>query len=161
MLAGQPNVLVVESQLLDVAYLEERFGRWKCHCKLATSIQQATRLLAGQTFDLIRTSIRFTDGSAYGLIPQVLGKSTTMFAFQAVEDGCWWLPVVEQGHQCLIAALHPVEFVRYLESFLGPLMPEPIQPPSAIGSFWELPSDTRFVLQGIYGAQNCGGARNI
>ena len=91
MSVGPVSVLLVGGQLRESVYLEEQLHGWNCDCHLASSIQQATRLIRGQGFQLVLSKIRLIDGSVYDLIPHLLGRSTTMFVSFANDDMPWFL----------------------------------------------------------------------
>ncbi len=100
--------------LADVSrYLEES----GCECKFVSSYADGLELLAETTFDLVLCT---GQPGIRALVSSLVGSPASVFCAHAVEDGCWWLPVVRQGEECLGAsALRPNEFRMLLEETLG------------------------------------------
>lgn len=93
-------------------YLEES----GCECKFASSYTDGLMLLADTPFDLVLCS---GQPGIRTLVSSVVGSPASVFCAHAVEDGCWWLPVVRHGKECLGAsALGPSEFRILLEETL-------------------------------------------
>lgn len=100
--------------MADVSrYLEES----GCECKFVSSYADGLKLLADTAFDLVLCT---GQPGIRTLLSSVVGSSASVFCAHAVEDSCWWLPVVRQGEECLGAsALRPNEFRTLLEETLG------------------------------------------
>ena len=53
------------------------------------------------------------------LMAQLAGSCVTMFHRLPVEEGCWWLPVLRYGENCLgTAAFRPGEFTGVFPEFV-------------------------------------------
>jgi hypothetical protein len=63
--------------------------------------------------------MRLRDSSVFPLISLLEGSDVTLFYFQLVEDGCWWLPALRSGQTCFGSyALRPSEFVLSLNEIM-------------------------------------------
>jgi len=112
----RPKVLLVGENPQGSSYLEKRLRGRGCECEFAASYKEACSLLGTEDFDLVLSPIRLRDGSLYPLIGLFDGSGTTLFYFQTVEDGCWWLPALRHGHNCFgSSAMRPGEFVVELD----------------------------------------------
>jgi hypothetical protein len=90
-----------------VRHLEDR----GCHCRLACSGMEAIRLCGEQAPDLVLRADR-----AEGIRPlmaSLVGSSARVFRCHPVEVGCWWLPGLVRGRECLwTQALRSREFAQ-------------------------------------------------
>ena len=85
-------------------------------CSFVALYEEARSRLSLQSFDLVLSPMRVRNDSFFPLVSLLEGSHTTLFFFQAVEDGCWWLPALESGRRCFgSSALRPSEFIAALE----------------------------------------------
>ena len=55
-------------------------------------------------------------GLCFGLLVNLAGLPVTAFLCLPVENGCFWLPAIDDGKECLgLPALRPSEFAKTLE----------------------------------------------
>lgn len=88
-------------------------------CRYACSCEQALEALQDRRFRLVLSSAKLPDGNARRLLPLVEEASGWLFLSFPVEDGCWWIPVMEAGRTCLEAeALRSREFSKVLAKIL-------------------------------------------
>lgn len=101
----------ISSHLL--LHLEQR----GCHCWFATSAEQGIALFNKYKFHLILGTSPMHQATR---MISLLGRSScSVFYAHAVEDGCWWLPLMKDGQKCLGApAVRPGEFVCVLDQTL-------------------------------------------
>ena len=92
------TVLLIGSTARNTSPLEYHLRKRGCNLWFASSKKQAIELLQSRRFDLLVSGFILPDGSAYGLVAQLLGTDTTMFVSNAVEDSCWWMTAVFRGH---------------------------------------------------------------
>lgn len=111
------RVLVVEDGCDSSGPLSQRLENAGSVCRRARSIAHARGLLAGETFDLVLSSMRLPDGSARLLIPLLIDSEASLFCAQAMNDGCWWLPAVYRGRNCwgMANPMRSEEFAFLLE----------------------------------------------
>jgi len=114
--ATDPKVLLIGDTAQGSSYLVKNLEGHRCKCKFAASYQEAASLIGLQTFDLVFSPMRVRDISVFPLISLLVGSRTTLFYFQAVEEGCWWLPALRFGRECFGSyALRSNEFIPCLE----------------------------------------------
>jgi len=90
-----------------------------CECHYAASCEQALAALQRRKYRLVLSKAKLADGSARQLLPPVESGSGWLFLSFPVEDGCWWIPVMEEGRMCMEAvALHSREFSKALVKIL-------------------------------------------
>ena len=113
---GEPRVLLIEESPQGFSLLARRTEKAGCKCRFATSCQQARSLLALQDFDLVLSPVRLCGDSLFWLIELLAGSDSSLFYYQAVEEGCCWLPAVRFGQKCFgSGALRPGEFASLLD----------------------------------------------
>ncbi len=102
-----------------------------CECRIATSYREALAFLNTEAFDLVLSESRLPDGTAFRLVPWLVGSHTTLCFAVPVEDSCWWMPAIVHGRNCWgTAALRQSEFTEVLDQLLReiikPLAPVPL-----------------------------------
>lgn len=122
----QPRVLLIGENSQGSSYLITRLERRGCKCKFAMSYQDAVPLFSFQDFDLVLSPIRIRNSSVFPLLSLLEGSRTTLFYFQAVEEGCWWLPALRFGRNCFgSSALRPSEFTTWLDLVINEIQEGP------------------------------------
>ncbi|MGH9717806.1 MAG: hypothetical protein ACRD4R_13920 [Candidatus Acidiferrales bacterium] len=90
-----------------------------CECRYAATCEQALAVLKERKFRLVLSKTKLADGNARELVPTVEAASGWMFLSFPVEDGCWWIPVMQEGQMCMEAvAMHSREFSKALVKVL-------------------------------------------
>jgi hypothetical protein len=135
----RPQVLLAGETASDAMALADNLGRSGCDLHVATTFEEACALLTERPFDLVLSDIRLADGSAYPLVTMLVGSNATLYFFQPVREGCWWLPAVLRGeYRWGAPALRPTEFARTLERILEELtsarIPASVAPGARRGS---------------------------
>lgn len=116
---GTVTVLLVEHDVRYASVLENYLLKRGCEICLAGSKQEALEFLERRHFDLVLSEFLLSDGTAYGLMPRLLGSATTMFFSNAVEDGCWWMNAIFEGQdRSLDPGMRPAQFKILLEKIL-------------------------------------------
>jgi CheY-like chemotaxis protein len=120
-----------------------------CECRYAETCEEALAAMEKRKFRVVLSKSKLSDGNARKLIPTIEAASGWLFLSFPVEDGCWWIPAMENGQLCVEAvALHSREFskslVNILKTILAPVEAQPAAGSSAI----EQPS--RAVYAGSY-----------
>jgi response regulator RpfG family c-di-GMP phosphodiesterase len=114
------TVLLVEHDLRYASALESYLRKRGCEICIAASKNEALEVLERRRFDLVLSEFLLSDGTAYELMPPLLGSGTTMFFSNAVEDGCWWMNAIYEGHaQPSLVLLHPTLSQKHLERNLA------------------------------------------
>lgn len=117
MLHNVIHVLLLGKSAHAFTYLAHWLGNRGCLCLFATSIAEAAGILSKERCDIVLTTIA-PHGDANLL--ESLGESqSSLYYSHMVENDCLWLPVVENGENCLGApAQRPREFTRKLDQLL-------------------------------------------
>jgi hypothetical protein len=110
------RVLLVGRSETAFAHVSRYLEQSGCECNFVSSYADGLKILAETGFDLVLCS---GQPGIKTLISSVVGSRANVFCAHAVEDGCWWLPVVRHGEECLgSSALRPSEFRILLEQML-------------------------------------------
>lgn len=111
----QAKVLLLGENQQGYSRLIRCLDRYRCKCRFATTYQEAVPLLGIKDFDVVLSPMRVRDSSVFPLISLLENSRTTLFYFQPVEAGCWWLPALRFGRNCFGSyALRPSEFISSL-----------------------------------------------
>ena len=116
----RPKALLIGETPQGSSHLAKRLQGRGFKCVFARSYEEARSLLRAQGFDLVLSPLRIAGGSAFSLVSLLEGSATTLFFFEPVENSCWWLPALRNGHNCFgSSALLPSEFVPLLDEIIG------------------------------------------
>jgi hypothetical protein len=117
------NVLLVGQSFQG---LKERLHRWGFRCHVAGNMRAASDLLRSQPVDLVLSNAHLSDGTGFRLLATLAGLRVTAFLCLPVENGCFWLPAMDAGKECLgLPALRPSEFARTLKQMARGLAASP------------------------------------
>jgi hypothetical protein len=79
-------------------------------------MRAASDLLRFHPVNLVLSNAHLPDGTVFGLLVNLAGLPVTAFLCLPVENGCFWLPAIDDGKECLgLPALRPSEFAKTLE----------------------------------------------
>ena len=106
------NVLVVgDSPHLFSSF--RRLERLGCECHFAESHREVSALLSHTKLDIVLSL--YTHQRLSQMIALLAGRRVSMFYMLPVEEGCWWLPVLRNGENCLgTPAIRTTEFTYVL-----------------------------------------------
>jgi len=106
------NVLVVgDSPHLFSSF--RRLERLGCECHFAESHREVSALLSHTKLDIVLSL--YTHQRLSQMIALLAGRRVSMFYMLPVEEGCWWLPVLRNGENCLgTRAIRTTEFTYVL-----------------------------------------------
>jgi CheY-like chemotaxis protein len=114
------TVLLVGGTAQNASLLQHHLLERGCELSFASSKKAAIDLLESHSFHLILTEFMLPDGTAFQLIPALLGTNATMFLSTAVEDSCLWMCAVIRGKDCSVeSAMRPREFTALLDKILS------------------------------------------
>jgi hypothetical protein len=121
-----------------------------CECRYAETCEEALAAMDKRKYRVVLSKPKLADGNARELIPATEAASGWLFLSFPVEDGCWWIPVMENGQLCVEAvALHSREFSKSLLNILEAVLPARIEAKRETStSLMELP--TRAAYAGSY-----------
>lgn len=116
---GIVEVLLVADSPQMFSLSQRQLERKGCRCHFATSQRALEELLNQRQFDIVLTVHRIEGSSTDWLGAALLGSRATLFYALPVEVGCWWVPVLRVGTDCLGApALRPREFSDLLNEIV-------------------------------------------
>jgi hypothetical protein len=118
------RILLLGKSLGSVGSLREFLDGLGCECSFAKSPADGVIIFGPGAFDLILDTLpAAAHASLYGLG----SSSCNIFRSHQVENGCWWIPVVSAGMQCLGApAMRPKEFAEILGKMLSEETPRKV-----------------------------------
>jgi len=91
-----------------------------CQCHFASSCKDACVSISQTAFDVVISQFELPDRTAYPLVDRLMGSTATLFFSKPVENGCWWLPMLVRGRECVGAhGLRPGEFLDTLGKTLA------------------------------------------
>ena len=106
------NVLVVgDSPHLFSSF--RRLERLGCECHFAESHREVSALLSHTKLDIVLSL--YTHQRLSQMMALLAGRRVSMFYMLPAEKGCWWLPVLRNGENCLgTRAIRTTEFTYVL-----------------------------------------------
>jgi len=111
------KVLLLGESQEDWSHLALHLEHQGCDCWLAKSTEDALSLLDRQKFQLVLTAKPLLLANA--IVERLEELNCSVFYRYPVGDGCWWLPAMDRGKECLGAtALRPREFVSALNQIV-------------------------------------------
>ena len=117
-------------------------------CCYAETCEQALAAMEKRKFRVVLSKSKLADGNGRRLLPATEASSGWLFLSFPVEDGCWWIPMMENGQLCVEAvALHSREFSKALLNTLQAILRAPTDR-EAVAPFLEMPR--RAVYAGSY-----------
>ena len=106
------NVLVVGESLRLFSSLR-RLERLGCECHFAESHREVSALLSHTKLDIVLSL--YTHERLSQMMALLADLRVSMFYMLPIEEGCWWLPVLRNGENCLgTPAIHTTEFTYVL-----------------------------------------------
>lgn len=109
------KVLLVGGSSVGFSPLSEQLEKSGYKCRFVSTCLDGARLVARASFDLVLCSGRMKGFQL--LLGAVRRSSASLFRYLLVEDGCWWVPTVLRGEDCLRApAFRGTEFASALDT---------------------------------------------
>jgi hypothetical protein len=100
--------------------LSRRFlERSGCECHFAESLEAAKALLELWQFDIVLSMRAIPGETIQKLVGLLSGSTVSLFSSLRVEEGSWWLPVLQFGKECYGPALRVGEFTHVLDDLRG------------------------------------------
>jgi CheY-like chemotaxis protein len=120
------EVLLVGQTFHKAQALARRLHGWGFRCHFASNLRAASDLLSSHAVDLVLSDTHLSDGTGFGLLAALAGLPVTAFLCLPVETGCYWLPAIDGGKECLgLPALRASEFASALEEMTRRLVAGP------------------------------------
>jgi hypothetical protein len=115
----RPKALLIQEKSQGSWNLERYVQECGCDCSSAASYREACSLLDAEKFDLVLSPMRLPDSSLFPLLSSLSGSRTTLFYWFAVDGGCFWLPALRNGLNCVgSATLNTRQFVIALDEII-------------------------------------------
>jgi hypothetical protein len=95
------NVFLVGEIFHAFSSLKDQLYLWKFQCHFANTMRAASELLSSQPVDLLLRHTYLPDGTGVGLLSALARLPVTAFLCLPVENGCLWLPAINEGKVCL------------------------------------------------------------
>jgi len=90
-----------------------RLERLGCECHFAESHREVSALLSHTKLDIVLSL--YTHQRLSQMMALLAGRRVSMFYMLPAEKGCWWLPVLRNGENCLgTPAIRTTEFTYVL-----------------------------------------------
>lgn len=125
----QAGVLFVGEYPALSASMTRMLTSMGCEIRYARCCEEALGALQQRRFPVVLSKANLTDGSARKLIPAMQTSESWLFLSFPVEDGCWWIPVMQKGQLCMDAvALHSREFSQSLLKIVKTITAAPQEP---------------------------------
>jgi hypothetical protein len=86
-----------------------------CKCHFAASLGAAKDLLRLWQFDLVLSTHIVPSETIGKLVRLLSGSDMSLFSSLRVEEGSWWLPVLQFGKECYGPALRVGDFAHLLD----------------------------------------------
>lgn len=112
------GVLLVDDSPVPSASAARALDSLRCGWVYAASCEEALAAMEQRKFRVVLSKLKLAHGSGRRLIPGVQMASGWLFLSFPVEDGCWWIPVIEAGWLSVKAALRSREFRSVLMKIL-------------------------------------------
>lgn len=107
------KALLVNDQDSNSAVLVKQLKKLGFSCFFAHSFEEAKTKLLGEDFDVVLSRLSIDGGTAYELRPLLVGRPASLFYSLTLQQGCWWIPGVRHGTECVgEPALRPEELFR-------------------------------------------------
>lgn len=104
----------------------------QCEYRYVASCEEALVALNEGKFRVVLSKIKLVDGSGRRLIPATQRASGWLLLSFPVENGSWWIPVVEGGKLPVRAmAMHSREFSKVLLRIVTAIMADPLSESAA------------------------------
>jgi hypothetical protein len=115
------RVLILGETNTAPSRLLTRLQKSACECWFAKSADRGAELLDKYGFEVILSIGPVHD--ALQMVSRLAGSECSIFSAFPVERGCWWLPIMYMGEECLGApAMRTGEFLALLDQALRHLL---------------------------------------
>jgi hypothetical protein len=109
------RVLLVGDSPQSFSLSRQFLERSGCECHFAGSLEAAKDLLDRWQFDIVLSMRAIPGETIQKLVDLLSGSGVSLFASIRVEEGSWWLPVLQFGKESFGPALRVNEFSRVLD----------------------------------------------
>jgi hypothetical protein len=118
------RVLLVGDSPQAFSLIRQLLEKRGCECHFAGSLEAVKNLLRLWQFDIVLSTHGIPSYPIQTLIGLSSGSSASLFSSLRVEEGSWWLPVLQCGKECYGPALTVGEFSRVLDDLTRQILIE-------------------------------------
>jgi hypothetical protein len=109
------RVLLVGDNPQSFSLSRQLLERNDCECHYAGSIEAAEDLLRLWQFDIVLSTHRVPSNATQSLVGLLSGSGASLFSSLRVEEGSWWVALLQFGKECYGPAFRVGEFARVLD----------------------------------------------
>jgi CheY-like chemotaxis protein len=109
------RVLLVGESPQSFSLSRQLLERNGCKCHFAASLEAAKDLLRLWQFDIVLSTHIVPSETIGRLVRLLSGSGMSLFSSLRVEEGSWWLPVLQFGKECYGPALRVADFAHLLD----------------------------------------------
>jgi len=109
------RVLLVGDSPQSFLLIRELLEKRGCECHFAGSLEAVNNLLRLWRFDIVLSTHGIPSYPIQALVGLLSGSDASLFSSLRVEEGSWWLPVLQCGKESYGPALTVGEFSRVLD----------------------------------------------
>lgn len=109
------RVLLVGDSPQGFSLSRQFLERSGCECHFAGSLEAAKDLMQLWQFDIVLSTLAVPCDNLRWLVGLLSGSGASLFSSLRVEEGSWWLPVLQFGKECYGPALSVGDFAHVLD----------------------------------------------
>jgi CheY-like chemotaxis protein len=109
------RVLLVGDNPQSFSLSRQLLERNDCECHYARSVEAAEDLLRLWQFDIVLSTHRVPSNAIQSLVGLLSGSGARLFSSLRVEEGSWWVALLQFGKECYGPAFRVGEFARVLD----------------------------------------------
>jgi CheY-like chemotaxis protein len=109
------RVLLVGDSPQSFSLSRQHLERSGCECHFAGSSEEAKDLLQSWQFDIVLTTHRIPGDAIQRLVGLLSGSGASLFSSLRVEEGFWWVPILQFGKVSYGPALRVGDFAHVLD----------------------------------------------
>jgi hypothetical protein len=124
------KVLLVGDDPQSFSLIRQLLEKRNCECHFAGSLEAVKELLRLWRFDIVLSAHGIPSYPIQALIGLLSGSNAILFSSLRVEEGSWWLPVLQSGKECYGPVLTVDDFSRVLDNLNPQMMLEKSSSPN-------------------------------
>jgi CheY-like chemotaxis protein len=109
------RVLLVGDSSRSFSLTRQLLERSGCECQFAGSFEAAKDLLQLWQFDIVLSTHRLPGDTIQRLVALLSGSGASLFSSLRVEEGSWWVPVLQFGKESYGPAVRVGDFAHVLD----------------------------------------------
>jgi hypothetical protein len=118
------RVLLVGDSPQSFSLVRQLLEQCGCECHFADSLEAVKDLLQLWQFEVVLSTHGIPSYPIQRLIGLLSGSSASLFSSLRVEEGSWWLPVLQSGKECYGPALTVGELSQVVDDLMQQSRPQ-------------------------------------